>query len=339
MATNWGAGNIGNSGNFGSFGNFGNFGQAPTIANGGATSSSVDLTQKQGNNNNNNNNNNNITLANTTPIGGHGDVNGSTNGNRDQSSMILPPGLQKVSGKSPINNGGSSTDGQDQMSADGEAMDITQNNNNNSNNSNTLNNDSSGGKSLIPAAAAADDDDSNLTDIDRFGLKGLLPLFRMSNQGVAKLAMGTDLLMSGLDLDDNEESLSSTFQSPWVETSIKDVEPAYKLPESVRELNDIKFKEIHLQPAENRIGNFPEDTLFFIFYSKPKDILQELAARELRERNWRFHKVLKVWLAKVKDVEPIQEGPSAERGLYTFFDPQNWQKVTKEFVLEYSAVL
>ncbi len=190
--------------------------------------------------------------------------------------------------------------------------------------------------SIATNGKATETDESNFTDIDRFGLKGLATMLGMPNTEQTKIAMGSDLLMTGYNLDSNDKLLP-TFQSPWVETSIKDVEPAYKLPSSVKHLNKEKFK--FLRPAENRISDYPEDTLFFIFYSKPKDILQELAARELRERNWRFHKVLKVWLAKVKEVEPIQETALSERGVYTFFDPQTWQRVTKEFILEYSAIL
>jgi CCR4-NOT transcription complex subunit 2 len=35
------------------------------------------------------------------------------------------------------------------------------------------------------------------------------------------------------------------------------------------------------QPIESKIGNFNEETLFWIFYSCPQDVKQQLAAQEL----------------------------------------------------------
>lgn len=34
-------------------------------------------------------------------------------------------------------------------------------------------------------------------------------------------------------------------------------------------------------PAQTKIGNFSDETLFFIFYSQPRDAMQEMAAHEL----------------------------------------------------------
>ena len=53
-----------------------------------------------------------------------------------------------------------------------------------------------------------------------------------------------------------------------------------------------------LPPAHLKIGNFAEETLFYIFYTQPRDKLQEHAAQELTARNWRFHKSLGLWLTK-----------------------------------------
>jgi CCR4-NOT transcription complex subunit 2 len=37
-------------------------------------------------------------------------------------------------------------------------------------------------------------------------------------------------------------------------------------------------------PAAHKIPNFTDETLFFIFYSQPRDYMQELAAQELCAR-------------------------------------------------------
>lgn len=100
-------------------------------------------------------------------------------------------------------------------------------------------------------------------------------------------------------------------------------------------------------PAHLKIPNFTDETLFFIFYSQPRDYMQELAAAELCVRplssssgagrwltrrahrykhNWRYHKELKLWLTKESGVEPTQKTATYERGSYIFFDPLGWEK-------------
>ena len=40
------------------------------------------------------------------------------------------------------------------------------------------------------------------------------------------------------------------------------------------------------------------ETLFYIFYNMPRDTLQAYAATELYNRDWRYHKDLKLWFTK-----------------------------------------
>lgn len=48
-------------------------------------------------------------------------------------------------------------------------------------------------------------------------------------------------------------------------------------------------------------------------------------------RNWRYHTALKLWLTKdtASDIRQISE--TAEKGVYVFFDPQNWERVRVSF--------
>lgn len=78
---------------------------------------------------------------------------------------------------------------------------------------------------------------------------------------------------------------------------------------------------------------FTDETLFFIFYSQPRDAAQEAAAEQLYKRNWRYHKDLHLWLTKDVGSEPTQKTATYERGTYIFFDPNIWERVQKEFVL------
>lgn len=92
--------------------------------------------------------------------------------------------------------------------------------------------------------------------------------------------------------------------------------------------------------------HFSDETLFMIFYTQTRDIIQEFAAAQLyvtyrypsktslltrfsrTERNWRFHTDLKMWLTKDMTLpEPIQLTSEKEQGSYVFFNHMAWEKV------------
>jgi CCR4-NOT transcriptional regulation complex NOT5 subunit len=43
-------------------------------------------------------------------------------------------------------------------------------------------------------------------------------------------------------------------------------------------------------------------------------------------RNWRYHKKLRVWLTKDEMMVPQPLGNGTERGYYVFFDFQSWAR-------------
>lgn len=72
-------------------------------------------------------------------------------------------------------------------------------------------------------------------------------------------------------------SIYSTFHSPWIDnkkTPIFNVEPKYYVPESYRNTKTSP-------PAHKRIKTFPDEVLFYGFYGMSKDVVQEVAAKEL----------------------------------------------------------
>ncbi|KAK9478719.1 hypothetical protein V1514DRAFT_347335 [Lipomyces japonicus] len=156
-------------------------------------------------------------------------------------------------------------------------------------------------------------------------------VMRMENSDIGMLALGNDLTTLGLNLNQpDSEPLSATFASPWAEKSVTKVEPDFHLPSC--------YKVQSAAPQQTKIASFSDETLFYIFYSMPRDIMQEAAAAELTNRNWRYHKELKVWLTKDPGTEPIQQSAHYERGVYTFFDPSIWKRIKKEYVLYYQAI-
>ena len=162
---------------------------------------------------------------------------------------------------------------------------------------------------------------------DRFGLLGLLNIIKLSaDPDFGMLTLGTDLEKLGLDLG-SSNSLHSSFVTPWADAeqlATVNIEPEYQLPSCYN---------VQPPPASSKVGAFSDETLFFIFYSQPRDSMQEAAAEQLYKRNWRYHKDLHLWLTKDVGSEPSQKTATYERGSYIFFDPNTWEKVQKEFVL------
>lgn len=171
------------------------------------------------------------------------------------------------------------------------------------------------------------------TELDKFGLKGISLLLKMDQNNHNTTAIGQDLSLMGLDLSEDLGILKN-LASPWQETSRSEVEPYFLLHELILQKNLVPAPE----PCDSKISSFADETLFYIFYTKPRDTLQEYAARELVARNWRYHRDIQVWLTKDSNVEPVLISPDVERGVYIFFDPHNWEKIRKEFVLHYSSV-
>jgi CCR4-NOT transcription complex subunit 2 len=71
-------------------------------------------------------------------------------------------------------------------------------------------------------------------------------------------------------------SLSSSFVTPWSDHSTAaslQIEPDFHLPSC--------YNVQPPPPPQSKVATFSDETLFFIFYSTPRDILQEVAAQEL----------------------------------------------------------
>ncbi|KAI9501585.1 hypothetical protein BX070DRAFT_228095 [Coemansia spiralis] len=156
---------------------------------------------------------------------------------------------------------------------------------------------------------------------DRFGMLGLLT----TND------YGFDVSKFGLPLP-SAGPLYPTFGSPWTDQSQAYglIEPDFKLPACYNASNP--------PPAMSKVPSLMDETLFYIFYTMPRDELQLAAAEELYRRQWRYHKELRLWLTKDPDSQPIARTPRGEQGVFVFFDPGVWQKVKKEFLVLYEML-
>ena len=53
-------------------------------------------------------------------------------------------------------------------------------------------------------------------------------------------------------------------------------------------------------------------------------------------RNWRYHRDLRLWITKETGTSPSQKIPGGEQGTYTFWDPENWGKERKDMSVLYA---
>jgi CCR4-NOT transcription complex subunit 2 len=104
--------------------------------------------------------------------------------------------------------------------------------------------------------------------------------------------------------------LHSSFLSPFNNP------PSKNNAETVR-----SYKQPAMQVAHSKIHNFSEETLFYIFYSMPNDVLQLYAAQELYNRSWRYQKAEQRWYTRV-----TTDGESKQ----VYFEPTTWDRVPKD---------
>ncbi|KAG4107058.1 hypothetical protein H8356DRAFT_921977 [Neocallimastix lanati (nom. inval.)] len=158
---------------------------------------------------------------------------------------------------------------------------------------------------------------------DKYSINSLLDPKREENI----LNTGSDILSFGFDL--NDKKIYPKFSSPF--SNKPKLFPKNQLPTC--------FSLPQMPPPIiTKIGVFSDETLFYIFYTMPKEAIQEAAAQELYNRNWRYHKKLGIWLAKELGSEDVVKGIGCEKGLYLYFDPKNWEKKKSELLIYYEQL-
>ncbi|CAG7868277.1 unnamed protein product [Brassica rapa] len=163
---------------------------------------------------------------------------------------------------------------------------------------------------------------------DRFSLLGLLSVIKMSDPDLTSLALGIDLTSLGLNLN-STENLHKTFASPWSNEPSKD-DPEFSVPQCYYAKNS---PSLH----QRLFAKLLLETLFYVFYSMPKDEAQLYATNELYHRGWFYHKEHKLWFIRIG--EPLVKTNAYERGSYHCFDPISFEIVQKENSVLYYEML
>ncbi|TAQ84081.1 hypothetical protein B7494_g7591 [Chlorociboria aeruginascens] len=166
---------------------------------------------------------------------------------------------------------------------------------------------------------------SHMSEIDKWGLKGFS--FMMNNYpDYAALVTGSDISSLGFDLN-STEPFSTQVYSLWDNEAARPDIPRFTIPEC--------YQVHNIATLDSKMSNFNDEALIFMFYSNPGDIQQVMAAQELHNRNWRYHKKLQLWLTKDDMMVPQSLGNGTERGYYIFFDVKQWCRERRELTLVY----
>ncbi|KAI1115371.1 hypothetical protein F5Y14DRAFT_411064 [Nemania sp. NC0429] len=167
---------------------------------------------------------------------------------------------------------------------------------------------------------------AGMPEVDKWGIKGLRTL--MNNYpDYAACITGLDPTSFGFDLT-SPEMISTQIWSPFNDTPPRPAIPDFRLPDC--------YKVNNVQPLRNKISNFNEETLMWIFYSCPGDYQQQLAAEQLFQRQWRWHKKLKLWLTKDDIMHPRILSAQHEEGYYIVWSTDDWRKERRQLTLHYS---
>ena len=140
------------------------------------------------------------------------------------------------------------------------------------------------------------------------------------------ITRGFDITQLGLSVS-QQEWLHPTLATLPLDKHNYFILPEFKIPDSYKKPRprSLSMKSFH---------QFKEETLFYIFYSMPRDVLHLAAARALYERGWRYHKREQHWFHPVKMndgtlMEKVTTAPDGQKiytGVYNVFYPNEWKQ-------------
>ena len=171
----------------------------------------------------------------------------------------------------------------------------------------------------------------NMSSKDRWGLPGFFAAFQDPVRH--RLIRGETLDSLGMRID-TSEPLHQKFLGPFASSQAvpRPLDTDWSLPACYEIKNVV--------PLQQRVPSFTEETLFYIFYTMPRDIMQEIVAEELMGRKWRFHIPQKMWLTRDENAPPpVEVDPGvSESGTYLCWNPKEWKRQRVQFILKYEEL-
>jgi CCR4-NOT transcription complex subunit 2 len=183
-------------------------------------------------------------------------------------------------------------------------------------------------------------------------MKGYLALAEGSSLTYRSLLRGQDLSALGLNMSQTDSPLLSSYTGPFAIPTLHHQPPLRPLDNEFHTPECYTVKKV--APLSSRINCFSDETLFYMFYSMPRDYIQILVAQELMERKWRYHVHEQMWMmrdegttvaAGAGGAQPSAggggqyttlEGGLSEQGYYIWWDKGLWKKVRRAYTLRYA---
>lgn len=171
----------------------------------------------------------------------------------------------------------------------------------------------------------------NMSEREKFGMKGYIAEQDNASPAGRTLMRGVDLATLGINMN-SLEPLLPMYPGPWAEPGAQALRPL-DTESTIPDCYTVK----KIAPLSSRINGFMDETLFFIFYTMPRDYTQMLVAQELVARKWRYHMREKQWLTR-DDASPspvLLDDKVSEQGYYIWWDTKLWKKVRRIYTLRY----
>jgi hypothetical protein len=167
-----------------------------------------------------------------------------------------------------------------------------------------------------PAPQGSDNQDLlSVLKKPKTGLAKLMDTLKTSGTWEHLLAVGIDLETLGWPLD-QPEPLWTVMNGPNIyHPVLNKASEGPRLPEC--------YTVPNLAPPGTKLHLLKEDTLLYTFYGFPHHRLQELAAKELTHRNWRYLVKDKLWAVNMSS-PPKDSSPHSWFTFTHVWDPQSW---------------
>ncbi|VIO93176.1 NOT2 / NOT3 / NOT5 family protein [Brugia malayi] len=177
---------------------------------------------------------------------------------------------------------------------------------------------------------------------DQFGMIGYLSAYRgmQLDSALSTVLIGENPLEIGLGMNSKLEvpdpsghgrrEIHQNYGGPWAKRPNHAPHIEVKIPE-VYKLNSLIGDKL----AQMKFSLLEEDALFYIFYNYPGEQYQIAAAYGLYGKEWRYHKVERLWVRRFSYESVTEQTNTFEKGTYYVFDSVHWRKMPRKMTIEY----
>eukprot|EP00918_Siedleckia_nematoides_P099519 GHVU01217674.1.p1 GENE.GHVU01217674.1~~GHVU01217674.1.p1 ORF type:complete len:239 (-),score=15.68 GHVU01217674.1:866-1516(-) len=143
-----------------------------------------------------------------------------------------------------------------------------------------------------------------------YGIPRIIPVIQNTDPDLNMLALGTNIPELGVDVADPNPFFTQV-SVPWCDHPFR---PQLKVPACYENVTMPKY--IYMSKLQ-------EDTLLYIFYHMPQNVLQVYSAVELCRRGYKYHRYLRKWYSVTPGNEPGDGTIAAEQ--WKCFESATWQ--------------